>query len=218
MAPRSTVQRSREHPVPGSVSAGVVSLPLAPLEDAELLRQLGEGRPAAFRELFDRYARLLRGLLVRMLGVDSEIDDLVQESLIVVVKRSSTVRDPRAFRSFVYSVGVRVARNELRRRAVRRWVPWDEDVASVRSVAAHDPVLTQTVRHIYQTLDRLGPDLRVAFVLRFVEGRELTEAAALSGTSLATFKRRLSRATERFELLASRDPVLARWIEERRQP
>jgi RNA polymerase sigma-70 factor (ECF subfamily) len=196
----------------------VVSLPLARLGEAELLAQLLEERPAAFQELFDRYAALIRGGLVRMIGADAEVDDLVQDVLLVVVRRCGTIRDPGALRSFVYSVALRIGKNELRKRAVRRWVPWSEAPRAVRTVQPHDPLAADAVRRVYAVLDRLDVDLRVSFVLRFVEGHELTEGARLCGCSLATFKRRVSRAETRFETLAARDPVLGAWLEGRTDP
>jgi RNA polymerase sigma-70 factor (ECF subfamily) len=59
-----------------------------------------------------------------MLGAQADIEDLTQDTLLVVVRRIDQIRDPAALRSFVYSVAVRVARNDLRRRAVRRCIPW----------------------------------------------------------------------------------------------
>lgn len=217
MAPHSRFQPGREEPAPGSERGKLLSLPLARLDDTALLAQLIEGRPAAFRELFERFHGLVRGQLARMLGNDSDVDDLTQEALLIVVRRCSTLRDPTALRSFVFSVAVRTARNALRKRALRQWLPWNDDSSQRAITPPHDPVLAEAVRRIYAGLDRLAPELRIAFVLRFVEGHELTEAASLSGTSLATFKRRLARAVDRFELIASRDPVLARWLEEQVQ-
>ena len=190
----------------------VVSLPARVLDDREFVEQVVLGRPAALRELFDRYAPILTQLMVRMLGPGTDVDDLVQESLLIVIRRADTVRDPSAFRSFVYSVGVRVARNEARKLAIRKkWLPWLKDSLQ-RTTEAHDIVSSDVLRRVYATLDQLSTDLRVAFVLRFVEERELTEAARATGCSLATFKRRVQRARERFDLLAARDPALAEWL------
>ena len=49
---------------------------------------------------------------------------------------------------------------------------------------------------------------RLLFVLRHVEGLELTELAEVVGCSLATVKRRLSRADQRFRAITRNDPVL----------
>lgn len=193
----------------------VVALPVAALDDEELLQQLREGRAAAFRELFDRHVRLVRQVLARMLGLSADVEDLTQETLLVVVRRVDEIRDPTALRSFVYSVAVRMARNELRKRATRRWISWSDAPRAVRTVPPHDAVATDSVRRIYSVLDRMGTDLRVAFVLRFVEEHELAEGARIAGCSLATFKRRISRAEARFECLARKDPMLLEWLEDR---
>jgi RNA polymerase sigma-70 factor (ECF subfamily) len=188
-------------------------LPGQELGDEELLRRLRDGHPSAFRELYDRHAALVRGLMVRMVGADADVDDLVQDTLLVVLRRLPTLRDPSALRSFVYSVAVRTARNEVRKRAMRRWVPWAEGASHAPVVRPHDVVVAEVLRRVYVAFDRMGADLRVAYILRHVEGHELTEAAALAECSLATFKRRLRRAEERFGLLATKDPALAQWME-----
>ena len=150
-----------------------------------------------------------------MLGRSAEVEDLTQETLLIVVRRVDEIRDPTALRSFVYSVAVRVARNELRKRATRRWISWSDAPRAVRIVPPHDAVAADAVRRIYSVLDRMSAELRVAFVLRFVEGHELAEGARVAGCSLATFKRRISRAEARFESLARKDPMLFERLENR---
>jgi RNA polymerase sigma-70 factor (ECF subfamily) len=53
---------------------------------------------------------------------------------------------------------------------------------------------------------------RTAFTLRFVEEMELREVAAAIDLSLATTKRRLTRAWKRVALLVSRDPALEQFL------
>jgi RNA polymerase sigma-70 factor, ECF subfamily len=196
----------------------VVSLPSPEIDEAELLRQIAERRPSAFCELFDRYAPLVRSVMARTIGPNADVDDLVQESLFIVIRRTDTIRDPAALRSFVYSVALRVARNEVRKRAIRRMLPWTSAPSAALIVPPHDAVAAEVLRHVYAALDRLSADLRVAFVLRFVEGHELAEAASLVGCSLATFKRRVRRAQDRFERIAATDATLTEWLERRDEP
>lgn len=191
----------------------VVSLPSAHSADAELVAHLCEGRPAACAELFDRFAGVVRSALLRTLGSDVDLDDLTQDTFLVVVKRCHTLRDPSSLRSFVYSVAVRTARNELRRRAFRRWIPLGSVPEPQLAVEDDDGTIGEALRRTYSVLDRLGADQRIAFVLRRVEGHELAEAARLAGCSLATFKRRLARAERRFEAMARTDPALRSLLE-----
>jgi RNA polymerase sigma-70 factor (ECF subfamily) len=186
-----------------------VLLPATETSDAEFLDQLKAGRPAAFAELFDRYAPVVRRALGRILGESSDIEDLVHDTFLVVVRRVGTLRDAHALRSFVYSIAVRVARNELRRRRVRRLVPWAHAPPALRSVPPHDAAAAEALRRLQELLERLAPDEHIAFVLRRVEELPLSKAASAAGCSLATLKRRLSRAERRFVELVRDDPVLA---------
>jgi RNA polymerase sigma-70 factor (ECF subfamily) len=69
------------------------------------------------------------------------------------------------------------------------------------------------LRRTYALLDAIPADERIAFALRYVDGMELTEAAAACGCSLATVKRRISRAEQKFVELARGDALLSERIE-----
>jgi RNA polymerase sigma-70 factor (ECF subfamily) len=58
----------------------------------------------------------------------------------------------------------------------------------------------------------MNAEARMAFVLRHVEGLELTEVAAALDVSLATAKRRLQHADKRLRAAAERDPLLANYV------
>jgi RNA polymerase sigma-70 factor (ECF subfamily) len=75
-----------------------------------------------------------------------------------------------------------------------------------------NPEARQAVSRLYAILDRLGSEDRIAFVLRFIEGMELTEVAAALGLSLATTKRRLAHARARVDHHIARDPGLAAYL------
>jgi RNA polymerase sigma-70 factor, ECF subfamily len=194
-----------------------VPLPVLRRDDQELLEGLREQKPAAVGELLSRYSDLVRRFLARTLGSTVDVEDLAQETFLIVLRRCCDVRDPEALRSFVVSVAIRVARNELRKRAIRRFVGLDT-AAELPVVPPHDAAVVQGLRHLYQALDRLDGESRVAFVLRHVEGYDLMEAAQASSCSLATIKRRLTRAEKRFQALAAGDPVLRAFLDAGREP
>jgi RNA polymerase sigma-70 factor (ECF subfamily) len=56
-------------------------------------------------------------------------------------------------------------------------------------------------------------DERLAFAMRYIEGMDLQSAAEGCGVSLATLKRRLLRAEQRFVAAAGRAPGLRPWLE-----
>jgi RNA polymerase sigma-70 factor (ECF subfamily) len=182
------------------------------MNDGALVEALLAGHAPAVAELFDRYAYVVRGVFVRALGGPTDLEDLMQDAFLVIVRRIGTLRDPEALRSFVVSVAVRIARNELRRRAFRQFIGFDE-VIDPPVTPAHDPEAAEAVRRVYEVLSRLDTDSRLAFVVRHLEGYELTQAAEICGCSLATIKRRLVKAEKCFEAMSRNDPVLSRLLE-----
>lgn len=174
--------------------------------EVEFVQALRARQAWAVGRMIERYATIVRRSLYRVLGTTVDLDDLEQDTYVTVLARCHTLRDPDALRSFVVSVAMRLARNELRKRAIRRFVGLD--VLDNSGVPAHDPAAAQYARHVYAALDQLDPGARIAFVLRHVEGCELTETAAACGCSLATVKRWLTRAEARLREIASQDNVL----------
>ena len=183
------------------------------ISDADLVEQLRQKQPAAVAHLIGTYSSIVRRSLFRVLGSAYDIDDLEQDTFVTVLDRCHTLRDPSALRSFVVSVAMRLARNELRKRAIRRFVGL-EGLAETSASQAYDPVTAERFRHLYRALDRLEANGRIAYVLRHVEGYELAEVATACGCSLSTVKRWLSRAEQKLQETARRDPVLSLLIAE----
>jgi RNA polymerase sigma-70 factor (ECF subfamily) len=205
--PRVRSSSTRRSEGSASAEGRVVALAPARLDEREMVAGLARRDAAAVTALYDRCASLDTRLLERVLGDSIDSDDLVQDTFVIVVRRAREIRDPDALKSFVVGVALRRARNELRKRALRRFVGIDTP-ATIPITQAQDPAVTECVEHVYRALDRLDASSRLAFVLRHVEGFELTEVASALGVSLATAKRRISRAESRFEAIAAGDPVL----------
>jgi RNA polymerase sigma-70 factor (ECF subfamily) len=187
-----------------------VTLSRTPLPDAELLEGITTKSPAAIAELFDRMGGMVRRTLVRSLGSTLDIDDLAQETFLTVIRRARTIRTPDALSSFVMGVAIRTARNELRRRALRRFIGLDD--GALVGIAPHDPAARQGIARVYEVLERLDATSRVLFVLRRIECLELPEIASAMGISVATVKRKLARAEQRFEAMARGDAVLRAYV------
>jgi len=184
----------------------VVKLRPGLVGDAELVEQLKARNPVAVGRLIDAYGAMVRRSLFRVLGSSYDLDDLEQDTFVTVLDRCHTLRDPAALRSFVVSVAMRLARNELRKRAIRRFVGLDTACETLHA-PAHDTVQAERLRHVYAALDRLDPSCRIAYVLRHVEGYELSEVAAACNCSLSSVKRWLVRAEAKLRQVARNGEV-----------
>jgi RNA polymerase sigma-70 factor (ECF subfamily) len=195
--------------------ARVLLLPevaLSDADDATLARALIARDPRAPRVLWQRFAPMVFRMLRRTLGSDHELDYLAQEVFLCVFEKVPGLREPKALKAFVISVTSLTMRHELRRRWVRRWVKLSgkSDPAELEIVRP-DTDAREALARFYKILDRVNATDRAAFVLRFIEGLELTEVAAALNLSLATTKRRLARLWARVMLLVERDPVLVHY-------
>lgn len=193
--------------------ASVHALPRAGSTDAALAIAARDGHPAAAGEIWDRFAALVRGLLRRSLGPDHDVEDHVQEVFLRFFSRLRELREPSAVRSFLVGITLRVSRSELRRRRLRRWLHLTEDGALPDTpAAACDDAAREALARLYRILDGLDDEARLAFVLRHVEGLELTEVAGALEVSLATVKRRLGKVSARVLAQVARDPILSDYL------
>jgi RNA polymerase sigma-70 factor (ECF subfamily) len=185
------------------------------LDDVTLASEAAKGDPGAHAAIWDRYAPLVRRILVRSIGPGSEVEDQVQEVFLRFYRNRALLRDPGALRSFLFGITLRVAASELRARRIRSWLHLTKDgVIDEREAPRTDPDAREAVRRLYAILDRLDANSRLAFVLHYVDGWELTEVAEAFGVSLATVKRRLARTSVRVFASAQADSLLVAYLGE----
>jgi len=186
-------------------------------DDAKVLEGLRRGEPWAREALFDRYGALVERTVRRILGREFHTDlaDVIHDCFVQALESLHRIRDPAALPGYMRAIAARTSCKSIRARAARRWLRfWEPQAIPDVPVRDVDPDVRDAYVRTYAVLDRLGAEARVAFVLRHVEGLELTEVGAACGVSLATIKRRLARAETRFAAAASRDPVLRSWLAE----
>ena len=165
--------------------------------DAALVVAARANEPWAKEALFRRYANLVNGLGYRLLGRDSELDDLVQDTFTEAWQALPRLQNPQAFASWIASIVVRTAHKMLRRRrlAARLGLRRNEHIHLESLVSPSAPPDARSeLMAIYKVVESLPSQTRLAFILRRVEGLPLDEIANLLGTSLATVKRRIAEA------------------------
>jgi RNA polymerase sigma-70 factor (ECF subfamily) len=196
---------------------GVV-LPLPSVRDnTALVQGLRAGEPWASAALFERYAPHVERMLRKILGPQrrAELADLVHDVFVQALASIKSLREPGAMPAWMQSITARVAYRTIRAQRIRRWLCFWEP-ATIAEVASPDvdADALDACRRVYAVLDRMPADERVAFALRYVEGMELAQLAVACDVSLATIKRRLARAEQRFAGAAQRDEILRGWMKE----
>jgi RNA polymerase sigma-70 factor (ECF subfamily) len=176
-----------------------------------LLTALRARQSDAWEMLFKSYGPYVERLVVRVIGFDSEVPDLIDEVFLRALEGVDRLKDAAALKSWLGSVALFTARAWLRNRTSRRrWLDFREpdDIPDVPGNVA-SPEVSQTLQRTYALLAGIPVDDRIAFALRYINSMELTEIAQILGISLSTTKRRISRAEQLFLTRANKDPVLA---------
>ena len=179
-----------------------------PIAVADEVAPLSDDAAVVARALFERRQRDVNRLVYQLMGPDGEHDDIVQDIFLRIVSKIGTLRDPDREHAWVTTVAVRVVRNHLRRRKVRRIVELHE--SPPEPVDAIEPrlVARDLARRGYRLLDDLAAVDRIVLILLRVRGCSIEETAALCRCSRATVKRRLQRAEAQLSDRLSADPEL----------
>jgi RNA polymerase sigma-70 factor (ECF subfamily) len=149
-------------------------------------------------EVFRRYASYVAAIGLRLLGRPDEVDDLVQDVFLRAHRGLERLREPGALKGWLATVTVRVAQRRLRSRRLRAFLPLapDHDYSNLPQSGLSPEELT-AASEIYALLDKLPTAERLAWSLRHIEGEKLETVADLTGTSLATVKRRIAAASRK---------------------
>jgi RNA polymerase sigma-70 factor, ECF subfamily len=151
-------------------------------------------------EAFRSYAGYVAGVAYRILGRADEVDDVVQDVFLRAMRGMAALRDPGAVRPWLATITVRVARRRIRSRWWRElFSRQSQDAGHLRFIEAStaSPEQAALVRELYDVLDRVPVEERLAWSLRHIEGEQLETVALLCGCSLATAKRRIAAAQAR---------------------
>lgn len=183
-------------------------------DDEALLKALKERQPGSKRALFDRYANHVQRVLVRIIGIDDAIPELLSETFLQAYSSMDSIRDGSRLKAWLSMTAMFTARGLIRKRKRRRLFTLFEPQKIQNSVSYEtNSDAREALQVLYEILEEMPADERIAFTLRFVDGMRLREVAKVCDVSLATIKRRLARAQELFVPAAKDDPLLREWIE-----
>src|SRR5450432_812102 len=133
--------------------------------DRELVAALLAREPRAAVETWRKYAPRVFGVVERTLGLAPDAEDITQDIFLRVFSRVHTLREPEAFGSFVLSVALRVIKQQLRSRRVRRILHLTGHVPD-QPVPGLDIEARGTLRRFYDVLDTMPAGERFVFAWR----------------------------------------------------
>jgi len=160
------------------------------LDDVRLVHAARDGDRAAFGLLYQRYARVVHGILLTRVP-PGEADDLTQDVFLMALRRLGALRDAAAFPGWLASIA-RNRANDYHRRSPRH----EELTEAVAEAAAQDE-RPQVQAHAALAAIRSLPDAyRETLMLRLVEGLTGPEIAERTGLTHGSVRVNLFRGMQ----------------------
>lgn len=165
-------------------------------DDAILADAARAGDRAAFGRLYDRYARMVHGIILARVPY-AEVDDLVHDVFLLALRRLNTLRDAGAFGGWLATIARNRATDYFRRSPAIEELP--ENVAEENRPEAEARAALDTIRALPEAY-------RETLILRLVEGLTGPEIAARTGLTPGSVRVNLHRGMHLLrEKLAKRD-------------
>jgi len=154
-------------------------------EDAHLVRASRAGDPGAFATLYERYARVIHGVLLAR-APRADVEDLVQDVFLAAWNRLDSLRDPAAFGGWL-SMIARNRATDFHRQTIDA-VELPEDLSAPEASSSRAEALA-----VLDVIRTLPPAYRETLVLRLVEGLTGPEIAERTGLTPASVRVNLHR-------------------------
>lgn len=174
---------------------------MTPDRYAAVLARLRQGDASAIDDLLASAEGIARRYSLAVCGRAADSDDAMQEALLQTFRHAGRIREPRAFRAWLY----RTVKNACligRRRTAREQQEGTAGEGTVEPIdagPAADEMLAagQDRARVHDALAELPPAYREAVFLRDLEGLSTREVASVLRISEANVKVRLHRAHAR---------------------
>ena len=171
-------------------------------EDVRLMRLVARGDTSAFEKVIERHQALVAGTAARMLGSNSDVEDIAQQVFIRVWKSARRYVPRAKFTTWLLKITRNLVFNELRRAKRRAHVPLQSEPGAEEiplkdetNPAPDASLLEEELqRAIEEAIMQLPESQRIALVLRRYEQLSYEEIAEVLDLSVPAVKSVLFRA------------------------
>lgn len=172
--------------------------------DEDLAEQAAAGDAAALRCLLERHYDLIYRMAFRLMGQREDAEDLAQDVCAALPAKLDRFRRRSRFTTWLYQVVLNAARDRYRRRAtLAKATAGFEEISELErgGQAAADA----DAAWLYQTLDRIGGDLRETAILVLAEDMTHAQAAEVLAVREATVSWRMAKLKDKLKSIAKAD-------------
>jgi len=180
------------------------------------------GQAEAIATLFRTYGGMVTGIIGRLIGPTSDLEDLVQTTFVEALANIGRFRGEAKLSTWLCKIAVHVAHHHLRAGKVRRHLPL-ELVGADRAPLPAALVVTGSVDQamdarrlaakLHAVCDKIAPKKRIALLLFVLEEKSVEEIAALMRATQTATRSRMYFARRELRKLILKDPELSAMAE-----
>ncbi|MCA6064671.1 RNA polymerase sigma factor RpoE [Thalassolituus marinus] len=174
--------------------------------DRQLVARVQKGDKRAFDLLVIKYQHRILALVSRFIADFAEAQDVTQEAFIKAYRALPSFRGDSQFYTWMYRIAVNTAKNYLvskGRKTPVRDIDLDDaeffaDEANMKDTETPDGLLQrdQLQKVVFDAIEALPEELRMAVTLRELEGLSYEEIAEVMDCPIGTVRSRIFRARE----------------------
>src|SRR5438093_12213053 len=181
-------------------------------DDLRLMQLVGRGDTGAFEQLIERHQALVAGTVARMLGANSDVEDIAQQVFIRVWKSARRYVPRAKFTTWLLKITRNLVFNELRRVKRHAHVPLQPEPGAedppLKDETQPTPDASLLERELQRTIEeailQLPEAQRMALVLRRYEQLSYEQIAEVLDLSVPAVKSVLFRARTELRLRLSK--------------
>ena len=165
------------------------------ISDEKLAQGIQQGSEADLRWLVERHHAPLLGFLWRMTNGDRPLaEDMVQETMMRMLRGIKGYDGKRLFKPWLYQIAVNVTRDYYKQAEMRHTQSANGAMELVTATQRPETavIAQETINEALTAVHHLSPHQREAILLRYSQGMALNQIAAVLDIPVGTVKSRLS--------------------------
>ncbi|MCL4459282.1 MAG: RNA polymerase sigma factor [Chloroflexi bacterium] len=164
----------------------------------EALGRARRGEATAFALIYERYGEAIHRYAYRLLGDQTQAEDIVQDTFLRAFQNISRLRDDSRLEPWLYAIASHACLDLLRRKRLFSWFLLKRGYGGSVDSESNQLSRMAEAELVRCTLAQMPPQYAACLILRSVEGFSVEEIAEILGTSKGAIWTRLSRAREMF--------------------
>ncbi len=164
--------------------------------DKELMELIQAGDEKSFNELVKRYQDRLLNFVGRIVNDQETAEELIQETFLRIFNQRNSYTPEFAVSTWIYTIALNLARSELRKRKLRKFISLDflKEESDIE-IADKTNLSVQSLAPVLQkAIERLPDDYREAFILCDIQRLPYQQIAEVLRVPVGTVKSRINRA------------------------